>query len=625
MAPITRRDFLDGVALTIAAGLTPSAQVQAAPWRYPPALIGLRGQHAGSFEVAHALAREGKEFSLDGLAVEEIHDLAIVGGGISGLAAAWFYRRAKGNARILVLDNHDDFGGHAKRNELRIGDRLILGYGGSESLQSPKSLYSPVAKGLLADLGVDIARFETAFERNLYPSLGLSRGVFFPREVFGRDTLATGDPMTVVADDIAPDQLNARPVREFVAGFPLPDRARAELIRLYEGRTDYLAGRSSAEKIAALKKTSYRDYLVKVCGCGEDVANCFQGRTLDFFGLGCDAVAAFDAMGAGYPGFAGLGIAQDANPDKDEPYIYHFPDGNASLARLLVRALIPAVAPGGTMEDVVLAPFDYAALDRPDERVRIRLDSTCVRVRNGADGVDIFYVEAGRLHRIAARHVVLACFNMIIPHLLPELPQAQREALAQNVKTPVVYNKVLVRDWQPWVRLGVHEIAAPMSFHSRLKLDYPVSLGGYRHPGDPAEPIGLHLVHVPGEPNAGLDRARPVPHRPAKAARHDVRGLRDEDPPRPRPHAGTRRLRQRSRHCGDHRQSLVARLCLHAELAVRRRRCARHHRGGAAAVRPHRHRQFRRALGRLCARRDRRGLARRAGSLGRRLARLSHR
>jgi spermidine dehydrogenase len=188
-----------------------------------------------------------------------------------------------------------------------------------------------------------------------------------------------------------------------------------------------------------------------------------------------------------------------------EPYIYHFPDGNASLARLLVRSLVPDVAPGHSMDDVVLAAFDYAKLDRDGHGVRIRLDSTCVDVRNAGDRVLIGYARAGVPHRVEAKHAVLACFHMVIPHIMPELPASQREALARNVKTPLVYTNVLTRDWRPWARLGVHDISAPMSFHSRLKLDFPVSLGGYRHARDPAEPICLHLVHVPGAPNRGLD------------------------------------------------------------------------------------------------------------------------
>src|ERR687887_277392 len=192
---ISRRDFLNGVALTVAAGLTPAAQIAAEPARYPPALTGLRGQHPGSFETAHAQARAPTRFAVDGLPVEERYDLIVVGGGISGLAAAWFYRRAAGpSARILVLDNHDDFGGHAKRNEFTRDGRLVIGYGGSESIDSPKTHYSEVAKGLLRELGVEIARFETAFDRTLYSSLGLARGIFFAREAFGRDVLVAGEP-----------------------------------------------------------------------------------------------------------------------------------------------------------------------------------------------------------------------------------------------------------------------------------------------------------------------------------------------------------------------------------------------------------------------------------------------
>ena len=286
MPSISRRDFLNGVALTVAAGLTPAAQIAAEPLRYPPALTGLRGQHAGSFETAHAQAREGKRFPLDGLPIEERYDLVVVGAGISGLAAAAFYRRAAGpSARILVLDNHDDFGGHAKRNEFTLNDRLVIGYGGSESIDSPKTRYSDVAKGLLRDLGVEIERFETAFERTLYASLGLSRGVFFAREGFGRDVLVTGEPSGGGTDERSRRLANAKPLGEFVAAFPISSASKAQLLALYDGTRDPLAGKTAEEKLEILKRTSYRDYLTGPCGCSEEVANCFQGRTLGFFGL----------------------------------------------------------------------------------------------------------------------------------------------------------------------------------------------------------------------------------------------------------------------------------------------------------------------------------------------------
>ena len=511
MPSITRRDFLNGTALTIASGLTPAAQLAAAA-QYPPALTGMRGQHPGSFEVAHALAREGRRFGVDNAAAEESYDLVVVGGGISGLSAAWFYRRAVGpQGRILILDNHDDFGGHAKRNEFVVGPRTLIGYGGSQSIQSPKTLWSDVAKGLLRDIGVDIARFETAFERGFYSSFGLSRGVFFDRETFGRDTLLASDPLLSRRMDAGEALAN------FVAAMPIADPSKQQLLSLYDPARDSLAGRSADAKLKILKATSYRDYLIKLCGCSEEVANCFQGRPLGFFGLGCDAVPAFDLRSFGYPGFAGLGLPFDQHPEWSEPYIYHFPDGNASLARLLVRALIPDAAPGRTindivlathgvaMDDIVLADFNYDQLDHDGSSVRIRLSSTVVDVRQRGEAVSVGYVRGGAPHRIMAKHAVLACFHMMIPYLMPDLPQAQREALALNVKTPLVYTNVVTRNWQPWLALKVSDISAPMSFFNHVALDFPVDLGGYRHPRDPAEPIVIHLEHVPGAPNSGLD------------------------------------------------------------------------------------------------------------------------
>jgi spermidine dehydrogenase len=500
MPRITRRDFLNGVALTIASGLTPAAQVRADPTRYPPALTGLRGQHPGSFEVAHAVGREGRRYPVESLPIEESYDLVVVGGGISGLAAAWFYRRTAGeDARILVLDNHDDFGGHAKRNEFTIAGQTIIGYGGSQSLQSPNALYSAVAKGLLRDLGVELAAFKTAFDRSFYASLGLSRGVFFCREAFGHDVLVSGDALTVPPN--ATERAGAaKPLKDFLAAVPISETSKAQLLALDDAERDPLPGQSVAEKRALLRKTSYRDYLIKIRGCSEEVANCFQGRPLGFFGLGCDAVPAADLAEFGYPGFAGLGLKAQHAAERREPYIYHFPDGNAAIARLLVRALVPDVARGHTMDDVVRAPFDYATLDRAGQNVRIRLDSTCVDVREADGKVGIGYMRGGTAHRIEAKHTVLACFHMMIPHIMPSLPQPQRDALAQNVKTPLVYTNVLVRNWRPWVALKVSAISAPMSFHNTVALDFPVSMGGYKHARDPGEPILLHLAHVPGAP-----------------------------------------------------------------------------------------------------------------------------
>src|SRR6202522_2068086 len=268
---INRRDFLSGTALAIAAGLTPLAQIRAAPSRYyPPSLTGLRGSHPGSFETAHQVGREGKTFDISRLPIEQSYDLVVVGGGISGFAGAWFYREAHvPAARILILENHDDFGGHAKRNEFRVGDRLLLGYGGTESLQSPKTFFSKTVNRLLHSLGVDLRRFDAAFDRNLYRSLGLAPGVYFDRETFGVDKLVAGTPVVTGGDSFAQDA-EPQPIASVIGEFPMSDDARARLIEFFAHPKDYLAGKSKEEKIAYLKKTSYRDYLRRDAGLGDE-------------------------------------------------------------------------------------------------------------------------------------------------------------------------------------------------------------------------------------------------------------------------------------------------------------------------------------------------------------------
>ncbi|TBM21299.1 NAD(P)-binding protein [Hafnia paralvei] len=515
---ITRRDFLNGMAITIAAGLTPWQALRASPQAltqslyYPPTLTGLRGNHPGSFEAAHLLGREGKHFDPKSVPVEEQFDLVVVGAGISGLAAACFWQQLQGkNQRILLLDNHDDFGGHAKRNEFNVEGKTILGYGGSESFQSPRTNFSPVAMGLLKTLNVDIEQMAKDFDQNFYPDLKLSRGVYFDRKNFGVDKIVNGDPGRAVADDIAPDRLNGRDITAFINDFPLSESDRNALIALHTEQKDYLPELNTDEKVAWLDSHSYSQFLREKVGLSEIAIRYFQQRTNDFQAVGIDATSCSDARICALPGLDGMNLPPldaESLADLDEPYIFHFPDGNAGLARLMVLHLIPAVAPGDSMESIVLAKFDYSQLDKKDSPVRLRLNSTGVHVANvseqGKQAVDVTYLTGDKLHRVRAGQVVMAGYNMMIPYLVPEMPEKQAAALKENVKSPLVYSKVVIRNWQPFMKLGVHEIYSPAAPYSRVKLDYPVNMGGYEHPRDPNQPIGLHMVYVPTLPGSGL-------------------------------------------------------------------------------------------------------------------------
>jgi spermidine dehydrogenase len=496
---ITRRDFLDGVACAIVAGSTAPgiARAQDAQGPYPPARTGYGGSRPADFSTAHGV-RDGRKYDLRSRQVSERYDAVVIGSGIGGLAAAHYLHRARPKARILILDNHDDFGGHARRNEFNVGGRFLVGYGGSESMDGPKTRWTSVARACVASLGVDVDRFEAAFDGHLYPGLDLSSGLFFPREVYGVDRLVTGDPVRSLPSDVPSHLHNARSAAAFIADCPVDEVQQARLLTLYTDTRDVLAGKSHAEKEQLLSTTSYRDYLQRYFSLDERSLAMFDGRTLDLFASKSAAVPALLAWGCEYPGFQGLGLRMPkAGILEGDPYIYHFPDGNASLARLFVRKLIPGVAAGSSMEDIVSARFDYSRLDLPGHAVRLRLSSTVVALANDATGVDVLYAQGEKLTRVHADHAVYAGYSAMLPYICPDLGAAQRKAVSDQVKAPLVYVNVAIRNWRAWVNRGIHYVNNPAGFYSNLKLDYPVSLGDYQFPTRPEEPMILHLVHVP--------------------------------------------------------------------------------------------------------------------------------
>ena len=225
---ITRRDFIDGVAAMATSSMIPaSAFANRSPGEeatYPPLRTGLRGSHPGSFEVAHQLVWQGRsDWGARQEPDADVYDLIVVGAGISGLTAAFLYRQSHPDASILILDNHDDFGGHAKRNEFEFEGQTIIGYGGSQALEDP-GRYSADAGKLLREIGVDTNRFETAYDQGFFFRHKLAGATFFDRQTFGEDKLVPYSLVDYAA--FLPIENGSMDLADAIAQMPLSENAR---------------------------------------------------------------------------------------------------------------------------------------------------------------------------------------------------------------------------------------------------------------------------------------------------------------------------------------------------------------------------------------------------------------
>lgn len=527
---ITRRDFMDGVAMVIGGAVAlramgpGQARAQAAATAYPPAAAELQGQTDTAQNVMHAV-RDGTYWSDAGPVTSsaESYDLVVVGAGISGLAAAHAFRKQAGpDKRVLIVDPLADFGGHAKRNEFTAsnGSKLI-GYGGSQSMQTP-SYFSPAVNALLADIGIEPKRFETFYDQKWSDDRGLSGAIFFSKEQWGEDRLVIrkGKPA------------------EWVANTPLNDKAKADLIQLMEAPGDYLPGLNSEQRLQKLSEITYRAFLLDHAKVDPQVADYFASSTNGYFGVGIDTASALDARANGNPGFDGIDLGEAVSKynspsgrlaftDPDD-YIYHFPDGNAGIARALVRALVPGALAGTTMEELVTETVDYSALDKPENAVRIRLNSTVVKVaHDGAPGsassVTVTYADIkGKPVSIKAGHVVLACWHRVIPYLTDELGTEQTTALNDQQKVPLIYANVQLRNWEAFDKLKIDGFRARGDFWSGADIDFPVSMGAYKFADKPEDPVILHLSKVMTSP--GL-----APREQALAGRRAMMALSFEE------------------------------------------------------------------------------------------------
>lgn len=483
MRQITRRDFIQGsslaaLGLMLPVGNAPSSNnstVQASDVGYPPTRTGLRGSHPGSFDIAHALARRGVRFEKP-VDLDEEYDLVVVGAGISGLTAAYEYRKKFGpESRILILDNHDDFGGQARRNEFHQGGDMRLSWGGTMNLEYLS--FSDKVLEFLADLGFNVQRLNKELD---FHYGGDGPAIWFDADTFGSDVLVPGFSMY---------SRNLQ-VLDRIDQFPISESGKAALKQFYSSEANVLQGMSEREIEHVLRRTSYTDFLSSHAGLPDEVVELFVKSTDGYWGVQPHSLSTTEAMNAWLPGSHLLGDAADRVAGLEESEkVAMFPDGNASITRLLVQMLIPGVAPGTNAENIANARFEYNELDRPGNSVCVRLESTAVHVVNKDGGVAVTFVRDGVNTRVQGRHCVLACDHAIIPHLCPEMPEEQKEAARYQVRHPLLVTNVLLRSGEPFEKLGITGAYCPGRMHAKVWLIKGVNTAGYKEGSDIQGPV----------------------------------------------------------------------------------------------------------------------------------------
>ncbi|MEU4832393.1 NAD(P)-binding protein [Streptosporangium sp. NPDC023615] len=524
---ISRRDIVDGVIATagIAACSPPRPEgrdghggrdrLVRAHWPvgtvlHPSPPLGSRGGGTGPAGLARVL-RDPRFRPPAGTPepTGEHYDLVVVGAGVSGVSAAYRWLEQAPRARILILDDHEEIGGHALRHGSPAGGRggSPVAYDGAGCAEE-QAAWTPEGRELLGKLGLRSRGPGRHADHDPYPDTPMHDSVFCDRETFSSERLVVFTP--------------GRAGR-WITDLPVTEQARRDLLRLYRDPPDWFPGLSPEEKQERLSRLTYSGFLGSVCGVHPDVLRFVRTMPVERRGYGSDALGAIDAWGEAdeyrYAGFAGLGLDRSKPSRYNSPTVIkewgagespacRFPGGNQAIVRMMIARMIPGFATATGAEGIMTALFDHTVLDRPGNRVRVRLRSPVVSAANDgpagtAVSATVGYVDGERVRSVRAGGVIMACWNAVIPYLVGDLPSAQRVALHRAIKVPVVHAEVRLRRWRAWRELGIRHTRFTGAYWCAAGLAAPSGPGGRRRgdgPVRPDEPITVHMAGAPVTP-----------------------------------------------------------------------------------------------------------------------------
>jgi spermidine dehydrogenase len=459
---ISRRDFLNST-LIASGGLLMSAVTplqllgEADNWTGYGGVGDYSKSNGNTLEVLAAghRIRDGEFERLPNEIVDtgEVFDCVVVGGGISGLAAALFFLRKSGrNRTCLVLDNHPVFGGEAKRNEFVVDGHRLMAHQGSAVffVQYPHSFLGRFYDSIgLKTPQLQYQKWagpgkEMTLSKTPYDMVGMepaTYGLYFGAKFGQEDGTWLIDPWG-----------------KKLEGAPISETARAELLKWRAG---------PAEEGPA-KKEKRPQYF------GDDISRYLDSITLEEhmmrrFGISRDTIRTFLSPVEG--GGSGLGpdvlsayadyAADLLHPLQSDDTDQMFPGGNTGIARLMAKALIQkSIAGDDSMESVCRNEINFDALDQPSSPARIRLNSTAVWVKHDGDpekseSVSIVYARAGKTYRVKSRTVVMAGGGWATRHIVRDLPQAQQQAYSQFYRSPCMMANVALRNWRFLYKMGI--------------------------------------------------------------------------------------------------------------------------------------------------------------------------